>query len=121
MVQRIVVATHNRGKIREIEHILADEMGSAAAGFEFITSEDAGLPDPRETGITFQENALLKARDAAQRTGLPAMADDSGLIVDVMGNAPGILSARWSGAHGDDSANNALLLAQLVPRSDSFA
>ena len=114
MVRRIVVATHNRGKIREIEHILADEMGSAAAGFEFITSEDAGLPDPRETGITFQENALLKARDAAQRTGLPAMADDSGLIVDVMGNAPGILSARWSGAHGDDAANNTLLLAQLA-------
>ena len=114
MVRRIVVATHNRGKIREIEHILADEMGSAAARFEFITSEDARLPDPRETGITFQENALLKARDAAQRTGLPAMADDSGLIVDVMGNAPGILSARWSGAHGDDAANNALLLAQLA-------
>ena len=66
-----------------------------------------------ETGVTFQENALLKARAVAIRTGLPAVADDSGLIVDVMGNAPGILSARWAGAHGHDKANNALLLAQI--------
>ena len=71
------------------------------------------LPDPVEDGTTFEANALIKARDAASRTGLPALADDSGLIVDVMGMAPGILSARWSGRHGDDAANNALLLAQL--------
>ena len=69
--------------------------------------------------MTFQENALLKARDVAARTGCPAIADDSGLIVDVMGNAPGILSARWSGKHGDDKANNALLLAQIADIPDA--
>ena len=69
--------------------------------------------------MTFQENALLKARDVAARTGCPAIADDSGLIVDVMGNAPGILSARWAGKHGDDKANNALLLAQIADIPDA--
>ena len=69
--------------------------------------------------MTFQENALIKARDVAERTGCPAVADDSGLIVDVMGNAPGILSARWAGEHGNDKANNALLLKQLADIPDS--
>ncbi len=68
--------------------------------------------------MTFQENALIKARDVAERTGCPAIADDSGLIVDVMGNAPGILSARWAGEHGNDKANNALLLKQLADIPD---
>ncbi|WP_018142600.1 RdgB/HAM1 family non-canonical purine NTP pyrophosphatase [Alloscardovia criceti] len=111
MVQRVVVATHNAGKVREIERIIHEAVGGKL--FEFVTSGELNLPDPVETGTTFQDNALLKARDAAQRTGLPAIADDSGLIVDILGNAPGILSARWSGVHGDDKANNALLLAQL--------
>ena len=73
--------------------------------------------------MTFEENALLKARFVAAATGLPAIADDSGLIVDVMGNAPGILSARWSGTHGDDAANNRLLLAQIddIPDDDRTA
>ena len=75
---------------------------------ELVSAGSLGLPDPVETGVTFQENALLKARFVAGLTGLPAIADDSGLIVDVMGNAPGILSARWAGKHGDDKANNAL-------------
>lgn len=84
-----------------------------AENIELVSAGSLHLPDPVETGVTFQENALLKARAVAIRTGLPAVADDSGLIVDVMGNAPGILSARWAGAHGHDNANNALLLAQI--------
>ena len=116
--QRIVVATHNKGKVAEIERILSSVLGDQAQRFEFVTSGELGLPDPVEDGVTFSRNALLKARDTAARSGLPAMADDSGLIVDVMGKAPGILSARWSGKHGDDAANNALLLEQLADIPD---
>lgn len=86
--QRIVVATHNKGKVAEIERILSSVLGDQAQRFEFVTSGELGLPDPVEDGVTFSRNALLKARDAAARSGLPAMADDSGLIVDVMGKAP---------------------------------
>ena len=110
---QIVVATHNEGKLVEIRRILEEDLGADAADIELVSAGSLHLPDPVETGVTFQENALLKARDVAARTGLPAVADDSGLIVDVMGNAPGILSARWAGAHGHDRANNALLLAQI--------
>lgn len=114
----LVVATYNQGKVAEIQRILADSLGQAAEGLIAITSASMGLPDPEETGTTFEENALLKARDAAERTGLPAMADDSGLIVDLMGRTPGVLSARWAGRHGDDAANNALLLSQLSDLPD---
>ncbi|MFD0704435.1 RdgB/HAM1 family non-canonical purine NTP pyrophosphatase [Alloscardovia venturai] len=119
--QRIVVATHNAGKVKEIARIISDEMKKidAHTEFEFVTSSQMNLPDPVEDGTTFAENALLKARDASARTGLPAMADDSGLIVDVMGAAPGILSARWAGKHGDDAANNALLVAQMSDIPDA--
>lgn len=110
---KIVVATHNEGKLVEIRHILEQELAARADGVELVSAASLKLPDPTETGVTFQENALLKARDVTKRTGLPAIADDSGLIVDVMGAAPGILSARWAGAHGHDRANNALLLAQI--------
>lgn len=110
---KLVVATHNEGKLVEIRRILEEGLGAAAADVELVSAGSLGLPDPVETGVTFEENALLKARDVARRTGLPAIADDSGLIVDVMGMAPGILSARWAGAHGHDQANNALLLAQI--------
>ncbi|WP_314685806.1 non-canonical purine NTP pyrophosphatase [uncultured Bifidobacterium sp.] len=110
---RIIVATHNEGKLVEIRRILADHLGDAASRVELVSAGSLGLPDPVETGTSFEANALLKARDVAHRTGLPAVADDSGLVVDVMGSAPGILSARWSGVHGDDEANNRLLLAQL--------
>ena len=110
---RIVVATHNEGKLAEMRRILAEDLGPDAARVELVSAGALHLPDPVETGVTFEENALLKARDVARRTGSPAVADDSGLIVDVMGAAPGILSARWCGHHGDDAANNALLLAQL--------
>ena len=110
---QIVVATHNEGKLVEIRRILEEDLGVDAENIELVSAGSLHLPDPVETGVTFQENALLKARAVAIRTGLPAVADDSGLIVDVMGNAPGILSARWAGAHGHDKANNALLLAQI--------
>ncbi|WP_169275900.1 non-canonical purine NTP pyrophosphatase [Bifidobacterium moraviense] len=109
----VVVATHNEGKLVEIRRILEEGLGADAARIELKSAGSLGLDDPTETGVTFEENALLKARDAARQTGMPAIADDSGLIVDVMGAAPGILSARWAGAHGHDAANNALLLAQI--------
>ena len=93
---RIIVATHNEGKLVEINRILEDCLGADADQVELVSAGSLNLPDPVEDGVTFQENALLKARDVAARTGCPAIADDSGLIVDVMGNAPGILSARWA-------------------------
>ncbi|MFF0448191.1 RdgB/HAM1 family non-canonical purine NTP pyrophosphatase [Streptomyces sp. NPDC004609] len=107
---RIVLATRNAGKITELRAILAD------AGLPHgLVGADAypHLPDVKETGVTFAENALLKAHALARATGLPAVADDSGLCVDVLGGAPGIFSARWAGTHGDDTANLDLLLAQL--------
>lgn len=120
---KIVVATHNEGKLVEIRNILTEQLSAAAQGIELISAGSLDLADPAETGVTFEENALLKARFVAGATGLPAIADDSGLIVDVMGNAPGILSARWSGTHGDDAANNRLLLAQIedIPDDDRTA
>ena len=116
---KLVVATHNEGKLVEIHRILEEDLGADSAQVELVSAGSLGLPDPVETGVTFQENALLKARFVAGLTGLPAIADDSGLIVDVMGNAPGILSARWAGEHGNDPANNALLLAQLSDIPDA--
>lgn len=113
---QIVVATHNEGKLVEIRRILEEDLGADAENIELVSAGSLHLPDPVETGVTFQENALLKARAVAIRTGLPAVADDSGLIVDVMGNAPGILSARWAGAHGHDKANN----ARCSPKSKIF-
>lgn len=120
---KIVVATHNEGKLVEIRNILTEQLSAAARGIELVSAGSLDLADPAETGVTFEENALLKARFVAGATGLPAIADDSGLIVDVMGNAPGILSARWSGTHGDDAANNRLLLAQIedIPDDDRTA
>ncbi|HZU56809.1 MAG TPA: XTP/dITP diphosphatase [Actinocrinis sp.] len=113
---RVVLATRNRHKIDELHAILA------ATGIEVEllgVADFPDLPDVRETGVTFAENALLKAVDVAGRTGLPAIADDSGLCVDVLGGAPGIFSARWAGRHGDDKANLDLLLAQLADVADT--
>ncbi|WUH93366.1 RdgB/HAM1 family non-canonical purine NTP pyrophosphatase [Streptomyces sp. NBC_00433] len=110
MTRRLVLATRNAHKVVELRAILAD------AGLDIdLVGADAypEIPDVKETGVTFAENALLKARALAEATGLPAVADDSGLCVDVLGGAPGIFSARWAGRHGDDAANLALLLAQL--------
>ncbi|MEU5916152.1 RdgB/HAM1 family non-canonical purine NTP pyrophosphatase [Streptomyces sp. NPDC047141] len=113
--QRLILATRNAGKITELHAILAD------AGLDLeLVGADAypDIPDVKETGVTFAENALLKAHALARATGLPAVADDSGLCVDVLNGAPGIFSARWAGTHGDDLANLNLLLAQLSDIAD---
>ena len=112
MTQRIVLATRNDHKVGELRGILADILGEL--DLEIVgLSEFPDAPDVIEDGVTFAENATLKARAAAMATGLPALADDSGLAVDVLGGAPGIFSARWAGRHGDDRANYELLLAQM--------
>ncbi|MEU3755439.1 RdgB/HAM1 family non-canonical purine NTP pyrophosphatase [Streptomyces olivoreticuli] len=109
-MKRLILATRNAGKVTELRAILE------AAGLDVeLVGADAypEIPDVKETGVTFAENALLKAHALARATGLPAVADDSGLCVDVLNGAPGIFSARWAGTHGDDKANLDLLLAQL--------
>ncbi|MFZ0160278.1 MAG: RdgB/HAM1 family non-canonical purine NTP pyrophosphatase [Kineosporiaceae bacterium] len=107
---RVVLATRNGHKVAELRRILAD----AGLAAEVVDLDDVpDVPDVAETGTTFADNALLKAHAVAQATGLAALADDSGLCVDVLGGAPGVFSARWSGRHGDDAANLDLLLAQI--------
>lgn len=109
---KVVLATRNAHKVIELREILADlaeEIGLEVVGVTDFPEVD----DVVEDGVTFAENATLKAVAVARATGLPAIADDSGLAVDVMGGAPGIFSARWSGAHGSDRANVDLLLGQL--------
>jgi XTP/dITP diphosphohydrolase len=111
MTHRLVLATRNAHKVTELRAILT------RTGLDVeLVGADAypQVPDVKETGVTFAENALLKARALAEATGTAAVADDSGLCVDVLGGAPGIFSARWAGRHGDDRANLDLLLAQLA-------
>jgi len=103
--QKVVLASGNQGKLREFFRILG------SAGFEIVAQSEFDAPDVDETGLTFVENAILKARSAAQHTGLPALADDSGIEVDALNGQPGIYSARYSG-EGDD-ANNIKLLKEL--------
>ena len=109
----VVLATRNAAKLRELARILRSS--ARVAGL----AEFPGAPDVPETGATFEENALLKARAIARYTGLPAVADDSGLCVDALSGMPGVLSARWAGAHGDDRANLELVLAQVADVPDS--
>ncbi len=114
---RLAFATHNAHKVGEVWAILAP----IVAGLErtdVASARDLGAPAPVEDGVTFSENALIKARALARATGLPAIADDSGIAVDVMGGAPGIFSALWSGRHGADSDNLDLLLAQMADIRD---
>jgi XTP/dITP diphosphohydrolase len=112
VTRRLVLATRNAHKVGELREILADVL--AELDLDIVGLADfPDVPDVIEDGVTFAENALLKARAVAAATGSPALADDSGLAVDVLGGAPGIFSARWSGRHGDDRANLELLLAQL--------
>lgn len=113
MSQRIVLASGNAGKLREFNAMLAD------LGIEFVRQSELGVQDADETGLTFVENALIKARNAARYTGMPAMADDSGIVVDALGGAPGLYSARYAGEHGDDAANNAKLLEALQDVPDA--
>ena len=114
MTMRVVLATRNSHKVDEVSRILRAE----GVDIELIPLPD-DAPDVAETESTFAGNALLKARSAAEVTGLPAIADDSGLCVDALHGMPGVLSARWSGRHGDDAANLALLLAQMSEVPDS--
>ena len=111
-MKKVLLATANTKKLAELQRILDTALGSSR-----VTSVGLGdfddYPDVPETGLTFGENALLKAREGVRRTGLPTVADDSGLAVDALNGMPGVFSARWSGRHGDDDANLDLVLAQI--------
>jgi XTP/dITP diphosphohydrolase len=112
---RLLLATRNAGKLAELQRLLE----SAVSGIEVVGLRDVPeYPEAPETGATFEENALLKAREAVRYTGLAAVADDSGLTVDALNGMPGVLSARWAGRHGDDDANTALLLGQIADVPD---
>ena len=112
MSRTLVAATGNRGKLEEIERLLN------GFGWEVAAQSAFGVEPPPEDGLTFVENAILKARHAAERTGRPALADDSGLVVDALGGAPGIHSARYAGPGGGDAANNEKLLRALAGRPE---
>ncbi|OOF54360.1 non-canonical purine NTP pyrophosphatase, RdgB/HAM1 family [Rodentibacter genomosp. 2] len=108
MMQKIVLATGNPGKVKEMADVLA------TFGFDVIAQTDLSIESPEETGLTFVENALLKARYAAEKSGLPAIADDSGLVVNALNGAPGLYSARYAGEEGNDAKNRQKLLAELA-------
>ncbi len=111
MSVRLLVASRNAKKLVELRRVLESEgiVGIEPVGLDEVPE----FPEEPEDGATFAENALIKARSGARATGMPCLADDSGLAVDALNGMPGVLSARWAGRHGDDAANNALLLAQL--------
>ncbi|MDL4912818.1 MAG: XTP/dITP diphosphatase [Enterobacterales bacterium endosymbiont of Blomia tropicalis] len=106
-MQKVVLATGNPGKVRELADLLS------AFGLDIVAQTELGVESAEETGLTFIENAILKARHAAQITGLPAIADDSGLAVDALGGAPGIYSARYAGEQASDQQNLEKLLTAL--------
>ena len=116
---RLLLATRNPKKLAELQRIL-----DAALGAERVTllglADVAAYDEVPETGLTFVDNALLKARDGVAHTGLPTVADDSGLAVDALNGMPGVLSARWSGRHGDDEANLRLVLDQVSDVDDQY-
>lgn len=117
MTARLLLATANKKKLVELQRILDSALGTNRIALVGLADfED--YPDVPETGLTFGENALIKAREGASRTGLPTVADDSGLAVDALNGMPGVFSARWAGGHGDDRANLDLLLAQISDVSD---
>lgn len=112
---RVVLATHNPHKVVEVRRILRD------LPVDLLSGRDLELPEVDETGETFAENALLKAVASSEATGLPAIADDSGLVVDALGGDPGVRSARYAGGHGDDNANLRLVLERLGAASERDA
>ena len=116
MTLRVVLATGNAGNVRELQPLLGDY-------FALVSQAEFNIESPAETGLTFVENALIKARHAARESGLPALADDSGLCVDALNGAPGIHSARFAGKNATDALNNAKLLAELggLPREERTA
>ena len=117
MTTRILLASRNRKKLVELRRILDAALGEHRVGLVGL-DDVASYPDSPETGLTFAENALAKAREGAERTGLSTVADDSGLAVDALNGMPGVLSARWAGRHGDDEANLRLVLAQIADIPD---
>ncbi|GAB2637120.1 RdgB/HAM1 family non-canonical purine NTP pyrophosphatase [Gordonia jinhuaensis] len=111
MTVRVLVASRNPKKLAELRRVIA---AAGVDGLEVVGLDDvAPYEEAPETGATFEDNALLKARDGAVASGLPCVADDSGIAVDALNGMPGVLSARWSGRHGDDQANLELLLGQM--------
>ncbi|TAN04518.1 MAG: RdgB/HAM1 family non-canonical purine NTP pyrophosphatase [Rhodanobacteraceae bacterium] len=116
-MRKIVLASGNPGKLTELRELLA------GSGIELVSQRELGIDDAEETGLSFVENAILKARHATRASGLPALADDSGLCVNALDGAPGLYSARYAGVHGDNAANNAKLLHDLegVPAAQRTA
>ncbi|WP_315773899.1 RdgB/HAM1 family non-canonical purine NTP pyrophosphatase [Rhodococcoides kroppenstedtii] len=113
---RLLVASRNPKKLAELRRVLD---AASVEGVELVGLDEVPeYPETPETGATFEENALIKARDGAAATGLACVADDSGIAVDALNGMPGVLSARWSGRHGEDEANTSLLLAQLADVPD---
>lgn len=110
-MQTIVLASNNKGKLAEFQALF----DQANLGISIIPQGELGITDADEAGLSFIENAIIKARHASAASGLPALADDSGLCVPALGNMPGIYSARYAGVHGDDQANNIKLLTELAP------
>src|SRR5882672_3262754 len=119
MSRRLLLATRNAGKLIELQRILDGALGSGAVDLVGLSDVDSYDEVP-ETGLTFVDNALLKAREGVGHTGLPTVADDSGIIVDALNGMPGVFSARWAGGHGDDLANLNLLLAQISDVPDEL-
>lgn len=116
MSRKILVASRNAKKLAELRRVVE---AAGITGLEVIGLDEVPeFPETPETGATFEENALVKARDGARATKLVCVADDSGLAVDALNGMPGVLSARWSGRHGDDAANTELLLGQLADVPD---
>ena len=111
---RLVLATSNKGKLAEIAPIVQ------AFGFEALPQNQFGFADAEETASTFIENALLKARHACQQTGLPALADDSGIIIDALNGAPGLISAHYAGVHGDSAGNIAKVLREITETGNTL-
>jgi XTP/dITP diphosphohydrolase len=132
MIHKIILASKNEGKIKEFYHLLTDEppievatlghggeLESQPRNWEIVSLRDfPEMPDVEETGTTFVENALLKARQIAQYSHLPALSDDSGLSISALGGRPGVYSARYAGGHGDSEANMAKVLSELAENSD---
>ncbi|WP_405426801.1 RdgB/HAM1 family non-canonical purine NTP pyrophosphatase [Micromonospora sp. NBC_00617] len=116
-MNKVLLATRNRKKLVELQRILDGALGAHRIALLGLDDVDA-YPELPETGLTFGENALIKAREGCRRTGLPTIADDSGLAVDALNGMPGVFSARWSGQHGDDGVNLRLVLDQIADVPD---
>lgn len=113
-MKKLILASNNKGKLAEFQTLF----DKANLGITVVPQGELGIIDAVENGLSFVENAIIKARHASRASGLPALADDSGLCVPVLDNAPGIYSARFAGIHGDDNANNVKLLQELSPYRD---